>query len=131
MNAVEIQRVCTGNDGTFGVLLYEGKPLCVTLENVWRNNERRVSCIPRGIYTAEEFSGQKYKDVWEIKGVKNRSAILIHWGNLETDTDGCVLVGKYFADFNGKQGIAESAKTVNMLRKILPEKFDVIVTGVV
>ena len=45
---LKLVRVTTGMDGTFGVLIKDGVPLCVTLELPWRDNERSISCIPEG-----------------------------------------------------------------------------------
>lgn len=109
--------------GTFGVFHINGLPICVTLEETWLNNTPNESCIPEGVYECVKYSGTKYKDVWMVKGVPNRSAILIHWGNTERNTAGCVLVGKYYAQFGDRRGVADSKKTIEMLRKKLPDKF--------
>ena len=83
----------------------DGSHLCWTLENTWANNERRVSCIPPGVYplTVRTFGGwherlakrfpQIHKGAIELEGVPGRSAILIHPGNFHTETEGCVLPG--------------------------------------
>jgi hypothetical protein len=75
---------------------------CYTLENPWVNNERRVSCIPEGVYTlgmrdspvvARTTAGE-YTRGWEITNVPGRTFIMIHPGNWTHNTDGCVLVGR-------------------------------------
>jgi hypothetical protein len=119
----QIKRVSSNNHGTFGVFLKDGLPLCVTLEETWLNNEKSISCIPAGVYEVESYSGTKYKEVWIVKNVPNRSAILIHWGNTEKNTAGCILMGRRFETFSGLRGIAESLMTIAMLRKILPRRF--------
>lgn len=128
MDAI-VQRVTTGPDGTFGVFIYGGKPLCVTCENAWRENKRALSCIPDGKYRVTSYSGTRYKNVWKLHNVPNRDAILIHWGNTEADTDGCILTGSGFGDFNGVPGIVNSKTTIEMLRKTLPKEFSLVVTG--
>lgn len=120
----KISRVSsTIKDGTFGVFMVKDVPICVTLEETWLNNTPRESCIPEGVYTVRKYSGTKYKNVWQVYGVPNRSAILIHWGNTERNTAGCILMGKYFADFGDRRGVADSMKTIEMLRKQLPDEF--------
>lgn len=120
----KISRVSTSTkDGTFGVFLINNTPICVTLEETWLNNIPRESCIPEGVYTVRAYSGTKYKNVWQIYGVPKRSAILIHWGNTERNTAGCVLMGKYFAKFGDRQGVADSKNTIELLRKTLPNEF--------
>lgn len=83
----------------------KGNRLCWTLENRWRNNERRVSRIPAGKYKVilrnhggwHARLGQRlpqiHKGAIELQGVPGRSAILIHPGNSHTETEGCILPG--------------------------------------
>lgn len=129
MDTFEIKRFLTSPDGTFGVFVINNKPVCVTCENAWRDNKKALSCIPDGKYHVTRHSGTRYKNVWRLNGVPGRSAILIHWGNTEADTDGCILVGDSFGNFNGIPGIKNSKATIDMLRKILPNEFDILVTG--
>jgi len=121
---ITLKRISTNDHGTFGVLLIDGLPVCVTLEETWLNNLPRESCIPDGDYIVKSYSGTKYKNVWQVYGVPNRSAILIHWGNTERNTAGCILMGRYYAQFGDRRGVAESVKTIEMLRSILPDKFE-------
>ncbi|MGL6009428.1 MAG: DUF5675 family protein [Culicoidibacterales bacterium] len=124
MNSYKIKRVSsTDKHGTFGVFLIDDLPVCVTLEETWLDNKTSISCIPAGTYQVEAYSGTRYKNVWIVKDVPNRSAILIHWGNTENHTAGCILMGRRFETFKGIRGIAESMMTIAMLRKILPKKF--------
>ena len=123
MNKVILHRVLSSDKGTFGVLIYQNKPICVTCEDPWNDNKPNISCIPFGAYTVKPHSSVKYPNVWEITGVKDRSAILIHNGNSNKDTNGCVLVGEYFTDFSGNLGIANSRLTLDRLSKLLPKEF--------
>lgn len=122
----QIDRVQTNDHGTFGVFSIDGLPVCVTLEETWLNNKPQVSCIPAGEYEVTAYSGTKYKDVWMVQNVPGRSAILMHWGNTERNTAGCILVGKYFNQFGDRRGVAESLSTIRALRTILPKKFHLI-----
>ena len=127
MNKVTLHRVLSSDKGTFGVLIYKNKPVCVTCEDPWNDNKTGVSCIPFGEYKASPHFGEKYKDVWILNGVKGRSAILIHNGNTIKDTQGCILVGEYFTDFSGNPGIANSRLTLDKLRKLLPKEFNLVI----
>lgn len=119
-----LRRVSTNlQSGTFGVLVVNNEPMCVTLEETWLDNIPLESCIPAGSYECRKYSGTKYKDVWEVRNVPQRSAILIHWGNTEKNTSGCILVGKYYAQFGQQKGVADSKATFEMLRRELPDKF--------
>jgi hypothetical protein len=122
---VSIDRISTGDHGTFGVLSVDKQPVCVTLEDQWLNNKRGVSCIPEGVYVCYKHSGTKFKNVWEVRGVKDRTAILIHQGNTNTDTSGCILVGRMFAKFGQKHGVGRSVEALDMLRATLPDIFTI------
>ena len=94
---------------TFGVFLREtGVPFALTLERPWRANQRGVSCIPRGRYTAKRHTSPKFGETFWIQDVPGRSEILLHKGNLADDSHGCILVGEKFDPVNGQDGIAAS-----------------------
>jgi hypothetical protein len=78
---------------TFGKLYINGVFICDTLELPWRNNERSVSCIPKGKYQVVHRQSAKYKNHLHIIDVPGRSLILIHPGNSAKDTNGCILPG--------------------------------------
>lgn len=78
-------------DGTNGKLLCEGKLICNTIELPWKNNKRRVSCIPEGKYFIKKRYSQKFKWHLEIVDVKNRSLILFHpANNALKELNGCI-----------------------------------------
>ena len=99
---------------------------CKTLELPWENNERRISCIPDGNYKCVKRVSKKYGHHWHVLDVENRSLILIHHGNYNRDTLGCILVGKEFKDINkdGLEDVTSSVSTMNKLRKLLPDEFE-------
>lgn len=77
--------------GMLTVLNHVHDPI-FTLENPLRDTDHD-SRIPAGHYDVELYSGTKYKDVFKLKHVPGRTDILIHWGNFEKDTEGCILLG--------------------------------------
>lgn len=98
-----------------------------TLENPKRNS-KEDSCIPAGNYQCSPFSGTKYKDVYEVKNVPDRTAILIHNGNVEKDTLGCILVGSSLGEVSGEPAVLNSKKTLDYLRSLLgKEDFDLTI----
>lgn len=115
--------------GTLGYLSdSDGKRICFTCEDPDNGNQVGISCIPAGTYLCLAFNGTKYKNVWEVTGVPGRSAILIHNGNTIDDTRGCILVGEAIAAFpNGKRGVTNSVATLNKLRGILPNSFELTI----
>lgn len=97
---------------------------CKTLELPWKDNQRRISCIPEGHYEAQKHISPNFgKSVW-IKGVPNRTEILIHKGNFYTDILGCVLLGVEHVDINndGHKDVTNSKNTVNALYSLLPDE---------
>ena len=64
---------------------------CFTIELDWKNNQRNISCIPKGIYTVNEHTSKKFKETIIVNNVPNRSGILIHKGNSYKDIQGCIL----------------------------------------
>ena len=53
------------------------------------------------------FHGGGY-DTYEITGVDGHDLLKFHWGNWETDSTGCILLGRRFGEPQGKPGIFES-----------------------
>ena len=85
-------------ESTIGKLYLNGELFCDTLENPWLDNQRNISCIPKGEYkvrlrTARESATRDYLHML-VKDVPNRSYILFHRGNTAKDTQGCILVGQ-------------------------------------
>jgi len=74
-----------------------------TLELAWKDNQKRVSCIPKGVYEVKKRHTQKSKYKYEhlhILDVPDRELILMHIGNYanslnlkKSDTNGCILLG--------------------------------------
>lgn len=82
---------------TIGKLFINGESFCDTLENPWLDNQRNISCIPKGQYKvrlrlARESATRDYLHLL-VKDVPNRDWILFHRGNTAKDTSGCILVG--------------------------------------
>jgi hypothetical protein len=83
---------------TIGKLYLNGELFCDTLENPWADNQKNISCIPKGEYkvrlrTARESATRDYLHLL-VEDVPNRSYILFHRGNTAKDTRGCILVGQ-------------------------------------
>lgn len=123
---ITLKREAYGVNGTFGELIDDtGEHLCYTLERPWENNEPDKSCIPSGKYNCINYSSPKFPDVWQILDVPGRSDILIHNGNTEVNTEGCVLVGDRKGIMDGLPAVFDSVKTLKMLKSILPDMFEI------
>ena len=79
------------SSGTNGVLSFNGKEICKTIELPWKDNQRRISCIPEGIYKIRKRFSPKFKWHIEIMNVKNRDYILFHpANNALKELNGCI-----------------------------------------
>ena len=109
MPDLTLTRVARTSKATFGVLKFtHGDPFAVTLERPWLDNKVKQSCIPEGKYECKRVNSPKFGDTFEITGVKGRSAILFHAGNVPEHSLGCVLVGERFDPINGQNGLSAS-----------------------
>jgi hypothetical protein len=78
-------------EGTNGKLECDGKFICYTIELPWKNNEKRVSCIPEGKYFIRKRYSPKFKWHLEVVDVENRSLILLHpANNALKELNGCI-----------------------------------------
>lgn len=91
MNRLEVIRLEQTNQGAVGVLLFEGKVFCLTLEPDSRDAYRPQ--IPEGGWELRHYDGTKWKNTLEIV-VRDHTAVLFHPGNVEDHTQMCVLLGR-------------------------------------
>jgi hypothetical protein len=98
--------------------------ICDTLEDEWRNyqmGEEKIpgdSCIPSGQYTIKmEYSKHFNKEMPFLQDVNMFKGIMIHPGNDESDTNGCILLG--INNIKGK--VTSSLKCFNKFMKILED----------
>jgi len=90
---INIRREISDPRGVQGILRC-GEFSCFTLERPWRDNQRRVSCIPAGTYKGRVLPSPRFGiDLPELLDVPGRDQILIHPGNTIDDTEGCILIG--------------------------------------
>lgn len=112
MIQVILDRIGEFDGQTYGVLtIGEGesaRPRFVTIEDIWRDNQRNVSCIPVGEYTCREYDSPTFGPTFIVDRVPGRSGILFHPGNNHVDTQGCILVGSSYNPDIGGSGIINS-----------------------
>lgn len=132
---VRLVRTETSAEGTFGKLIVDGRVLCVTGELPAQagdpdvENERGTDCIPAGVYECQLRQSPKFGRVYEVRGVPDRSLILIHKGNFcgdkrqgySSDVEGCILLGM-------RTGILENQKVISQSREAF-EKFMMLMAG--
>ena len=133
---LEVLRISSQKDSTNGILFDvtggERKFLCYTLEDEYREDKvAGETRIPAGTYRVTlratgGFHGRyvkKYGDMHKgmlwVRDVPNFEYILIHTGNNDSHTAGCLLVGdSQQANFGSSDGMVGSS--VNAYKRIYP-----------
>jgi len=130
MKKLTLKRISESEDVTMGVLLYEGLPFLMTLEDPWRNNEINISCIREGLYVCSPYSSKKFPNTYYVCNVPGRTNILIHVGNTTDDTSGCILVGRYFGVLGKKRAVLSSRFAMEDLRELIGDnRFELAIEG--
>lgn len=91
-----------------------------TLEQEWNNNETSNSCIPPDFYKVKHYNSQSHPNSFIIENTEPRTYILIHSGNYNTHTAGCILIGAMHKDINNDkyQDVINSKDSMNYLNRI-------------
>jgi hypothetical protein len=77
-----------------------------------------------GAYDLEMWNSDKFGHCLHVKDVPDRDCILIHAGNYNRDTHGCILLGKSFSDIDkdGYLDIISSKLTLNAVMSLIKDK---------
>lgn len=116
-----VRRITEYQNATYGVLLIDGKPSFVTLEDAWKDNAKQVSCIPTGTYKIVRHKSPRFGKTYKVLDVPDRSEILIHAGNTHEDTQGCILVGLMFGVLGAQSAILSSRTAFEALMNELKD----------
>ncbi len=132
-----VHRLPPQPDYTLGALFVNGRMECFSLEDEPRAvkvpgetripaGRRRVKLYTQGTKDAKYRA--KYGPVWHrgmlmVEDVPGFTGILIHIGNTDDDTEGCLLVGKMALD-NGTIAQSEAA-----YKQLYPKVRDAILKG--
>lgn len=110
------------SDCTMGTVVLPSGKLIKSIERPWLYNRRNISCYPEGTYLAkwiDRSASGKFKRVWHVQNVPNRSGILWHVGNLVRHSLGCTLPGLRHGTLGGLPAVLSSGHALNMMRKEL------------
>lgn len=104
---LQLKRRFFGETYTIGTLFIDGVRFCDTLEDTNRDknhngrfdgDERKVkdhTAIPFGTYNVVVIRSPKFgRELPRLLDVPHFDGILIHRGNTDKDTSGCILVGE-------------------------------------
>jgi hypothetical protein len=90
--------------GTYGILKKGNVPFCCTLELPWRNNQKKVSRIPAGIYVVTRYQRANGQWVFLVNDVPGRDMIELHVANLSAELEGCITVGNSYDEVVNRKG---------------------------
>ncbi len=93
-----------------------------TIELPWRGNERRRSCIPEGVYEFQRHESPRFGETIWIRGVPERTEILIHVANSPQDLDGCIGPGKDYGWWADRSELAvwNSSEALDKILRNIP-----------
>lgn len=130
---INLVRYSTGKEDTLGKLYINNQLYCYTLEDQYR--EVKVSGdtrIPAGEYEIifrkvggmNDTYSLKYPDIHKgmlwLQQVPGFQYILIHIGNSEADTKGCILVGNHVVGENNTQKARQITGSKDAYYKVYP-----------
>jgi hypothetical protein len=131
---IDVVRTQFGIDATNGMMFIDGKFECYTLEDQYQAVKvMHETCIPEGTYKIKfrkvggfhtKYSA-RYKNahygMLELQDVPDFKYILIHSGNTDEHTSGCILTGNTQQDLDlGKDGMIGQSRNAyeRMYRKV-------------
>ncbi len=139
---LELLRIAVTPEGAFGVLLAEGLPTLptglVSLERTYPlcpevPRGSQLVKIPGGRYVCSRttYHAGGY-ETYEVTGVPGCSRILFHKGNVEDDSEGCILLGQRFGLIRGYPGVLESAIAHGVFMRLMHDRpsFDLLMRAV-
>lgn len=110
---ITVNRIYSNNEATLSTVSIDGRFICFGLEDEYREVKvKGETRIPAGVYDigvrtvggfhkrySRKFS-HFHKGMLQVMDVPGFEYILIHVGNYETNTDGCLLLGKNATTIN-------------------------------
>jgi len=140
---LDVVRTQFGADATNGMLFIDGVFECFTLEDQVREGSKvmKESAIPLGEYEIKfrtvggfdskytsRYGADWHKGMLELQDVPNFKYILIHTGNTDEHTAGCLLVGETQQDLDkGKDGFVGGSG--DAYKKMYPKVRDALLAG--
>lgn len=106
-----LKRYEYGPNGVFGTLIGDNLHL-ETLEHSYNSLPK----VPKGNYTCVRYASPRFKkEVFMLKDVPGHSFIEFHSGNVQADSEGCILLGLK----REEHAILQSRSAVGLFMKAL------------
>jgi hypothetical protein len=129
MEEITLRRLATQGKQITGEIIRAGTVVAKTIELEWKDNARRISCIPIGTYTVVKRTSNKYGNHFHLINVPGRDMILIHSGNYYSDSLGCIIVGSDHKDIDkdGMVDVVNSKATLSRMFTTFPDRFKLVI----
>ena len=137
---ITVTRKIGTSEETNGEMSIDGKVMCYTLEDQVRPKGEKVygeTAIPEGRYPIwltphgkiTASYNIRFKDIGHDRGlylanVPGFEGIMIHCGNTDKDTLGCILVGLVAGEKNGRWYISESSAAYRKIYPLIQKAFN-------
>jgi len=105
--------------GTFGALLIQEKPFCVTLEPSDVLNRAFESSIDAQQYWCKKHYSPIFHETYKVQDVPGREDILFHPGNKVAGTFGCIILAQYWGKLHGDRAVLNSGSTFREFLRIM------------
>lgn len=129
---IVIERISSDKDSTISTVYVDGQFICFGLEDEHREHKVPAETrIPAGVYSVQlrtiggfhsrykkKFS-DFHKGMLQLQNVPGFEYILIHVGNSDGDTAGCILVGMGAISSQGDMSIQSSVNAYRLLYGIV------------
>jgi len=137
-----LQRLETGDQGTFGRLVLPDGRMLFTGELPDRGNAPNISCIPPGLYRCLWTWSPAFKRLmYLVDRVPGRSGVRIHAANLMGDKalgfraqlNGCIALGRALGHIESQKAVLRSAPAISTLETAMafaPFELEILPCGI-
>lgn len=122
---IRVERFLFKSDCTIGKLYVNDIFVCYTMEDEIRDKKvKGETAVPYGVYKlglrySPKFTPVYGHDMIHIMNVPGFEYILLHPGNTDYDTDGCLLVGDSIGRLNNQDAVLNSKDTYKALYPVV------------
>lgn len=116
---IEVVRFEFGSDYTLSRVLIDGMFVCYAIEDEIRDKKvKGETAIPYGTYKigmrySPKFSPKTGHDMLWVQDVPGFEYILIHTGNTDDSTEGCLILGDRLGQLDGQRAVLDSKAAYN------------------
>ncbi len=124
---IDVVRFEFGKDETLSKVYIDGIFICYAIEDETRAVKvKGETAIPEGTYKvglrhSPKFSPKTGHGMLWVKDVPGFEFILIHTGNTDDDTEGCLILGNRIGQLNGQRAVLDSSVAYRRLYPIVSQ----------